>query len=161
MFSLVMLIFRLAGIGLLISAIRRTLQYKEFGVSYFVMSSVPGVVGGPLVAAIIIGCMEIPIALGAAALWLFVRRTTIDSGMVTLRGSLLGLTTSHRVACSDIADLRLDVGMQTGGATGTPYYDITLILKNGRKRTAGGQIRNKREALWVMNKMKEAIISYR
>src|SRR6266481_3350680 len=64
---------------------------------------------------------------------------------------------SSRIACADVSDLKLNVGLQTGGGSGTPYYDIQLICRDGRKRTAGRQIRNKREAVWLMNQIKQAI----
>jgi hypothetical protein len=67
------------------------------------------------------------------------------------------MTRSHSIPCSDISDLKLKVGMQSGGGSGTPYYDIQVICRDGRKRTAARQIRNKREAVWLMNQMKQAI----
>jgi len=43
----------------------------------------------------------------------------------------------------------------TASAVGA--WIIALICRDGRKWTAGRQIRNKREAVWVMNQMKKAI----
>jgi hypothetical protein len=81
----------------------------------------------------------------------------IERENVTIRKSLLGVPWSRIVPCSEVSDLKLAVGMQTGGAEGTPYYDIQLICRDGRKRNVGSQIRNKREAVWLMNQMKAAI----
>ena len=47
--------------------------------------------------------------------------------------------------------------MQTQGRFGTPYYDIRATLKNGRKRTLGGGIRQKRHAEWLAAQVRGTI----
>jgi hypothetical protein len=84
-------------------------------------------------------------------------RVIIERENITIRKSLFGLSWVQRVPCSTVSDLRLNIGMQTGGAEGTPYYDIQLVCRDGRNRNAGGQIPNKREAVWLMNQMKQAM----
>lgn len=84
-------------------------------------------------------------------------RVTIDRENILIRKSLFGLPWLQKVPCSNVSDLRLNIGMQTGGAEGTPYYDIQLVCRDGRKRSAGGQIPNKREAVWLMIQMKQAM----
>ena len=84
-------------------------------------------------------------------------RIIIEPENITIRRSLLGISWLRTVPSSDVSDLKLAVGMQTGGAEGTPYYDIQLICRDGRKRDVGSQIRNKREAAWLMNQMKAVI----
>jgi hypothetical protein len=90
-------------------------------------------------------------------MFLISERVTIDRENITIRKSLLGLSWIKKVPCPDVSDLRLNIGMQTGGAEGTPYYDIQLVCRDGKKRGAGGQISSKREAVWLMNQMKQAI----
>jgi len=46
---------------------------------------------------------------------------------------------------------------QKEARTRAAYYDIQLICRDGRNRNAGGQIPNKREAVWLMNQMKQAM----
>jgi len=84
-------------------------------------------------------------------------RVTIDRQNITIRKSLFGISRLQQIPCSNVADLKLNIGMQTGNAEGTPYYDIQVICRDGRKRNAGGQIPNKREAVWLMNQMKQAM----
>jgi hypothetical protein len=88
---------------------------------------------------------------------LLAERVTIDRQNITIRKSLFGISRLRQIPCSNVADLKLNIGMQTGNAEGTPYYDIQVICRDGTKRNAGGQIPNKREAAWLMNQMKQAM----
>ena len=89
--------------------------------------------------------------------WFLRQRVTIENGCVTIRSSVLGIARTQQIPCAGISDFKLNIGVQSGGGSGTPYYYIQLICRDGRKRTTGRQIRNKREAVWVMNQMKRAI----
>jgi len=43
--------------------------------------------------------------------------------------------------------------MQQGGATGTPYYDIVLRLRDGGLETLGSTLASKRETEWLISEM--------
>jgi hypothetical protein len=58
--ALLGLIFPIAGLGLLTWAIRATIRWKRFGVSTLQMTSLPGVVGGPVAGTIETGLRTIP-----------------------------------------------------------------------------------------------------
>ena len=45
-------------------------------------------------------------------------------------------------------------GMQAGS---TPYYDVVIALKNGKKVIAGRSVRDKREAEWLAITMKKTL----
>jgi hypothetical protein len=60
----------------------------------------------------------------------------------------------QRLAAGDIAEVRTGIGMQVGG---TPYYDLMLVGNNGRKVPAGRAIRDKREAEWLADTVREAL----
>jgi len=63
-------------------------------------------------------------------------RITIAQGLLRKRYSLLGIPISSRtMPASDISRLKLKVGMQSGGRSGTPYYDIQAVLLNGKNQT--------------------------
>jgi hypothetical protein len=44
--------------------------------------------------------------------------------------------------------------MQAGG---TPYYDVVVVQRNGKKVIAGRGIRDKREAEWVAGLIRESV----
>ena len=44
--------------------------------------------------------------------------------------------------------------VQQGGATGTPFYDIELTNRYGKKLTLGRTLRNKEEADWLVAEMR-------
>ena len=48
------------------------------------------------------------------------------------------------------------IGMQMGNAQGTPYYNIQLVCRDGRKISAGQNLRDKQEAEWLVSEMKKA-----
>ena len=107
--------------------------------------------------AFMFGITDAVVLLVVIMLWFLRQRVTIENGGVMIRSSVLGIARTRQISCADISDLKLNIGMQSGGGSGTPYYYIQLICRDGRKWTAGRQIRNKREAVWVMNQMKKAI----
>ncbi len=53
--ALLAFVFPLAGVGILIWAIRSTIQWRKFGNSTFELASVPGVIGGSLGGVILMG----------------------------------------------------------------------------------------------------------
>jgi len=69
-------------------------------------------------------------------MWFVSDRVAIEAGRVTIRRSFLGITWSRRIAGADVSELKLKVGMQMGSGSGTPYYDIQLICRDGKKRIA-------------------------
>jgi hypothetical protein len=90
------------------------------------------------------------------SLWLGESMATIEAGAVAVQGGLLGLGRRRVVACSGIEQIRLPIQMQTGGASGTPYYSIELLCRDGRKIIAGQGLCDKLEAEWLVAEMKKA-----
>jgi hypothetical protein len=78
--------------------------------------------------------------------------------IMVLRGSVArGLPSfgrSRRVPLTDVARVEMPITMQ---ANDTPYYAIELILRDGRKITAGRGIRDKREAEWLVAEIRSLL----
>jgi hypothetical protein len=90
------------------------------------------------------------------SLWMGSSVVTVEAGTVTIRGGLLSLGPRHVVPCADISEIQIPIGMQMGSAQGTPYYNIQLVCRDGRKFTAGQGLRDKQEAEWLVGEMKKA-----
>jgi hypothetical protein len=101
--------------------------------------------------------LEAILTVTALDFWLGTTKVTIGNGLLRTRHSLLGLGSAHTIAFADVSALQLKVGMQSGGSSGTPYYDIRAVLRNGRERTVAGAIRNKRQAEWLLARMRASI----
>ena len=82
---------------------------------------------------------------------------TIGSGVVRKRHTILGLGWSSVIRCETIKDLHLHISMQTTGRSGTPYYELRATLSNGRHRSLGSGVRDKRQAVWLAAQMRSAI----
>ena len=103
-----------------------------------------------------------PIAFGLFALfllyitiqlWFGTTRVVMGSGGVTLQAGLLGGGKVRRIALSEIASISDRITSQQGGATGVPYYDIELTLRDGKKLTLGRSVRDKHETEWLVAEM--------
>lgn len=113
----------------------------------------------PLIFPIVTGLFGVILALACLDLWFGMSRMVVADGQIRLRSSLLGLGSARVISCADVNDIRLEIGMQSGGATGTPYYDLRIHLTSGRKLYAARHLRSKREAEWLAGRMKAAIRS--
>ncbi len=71
-----------------------------------------------------------------------------------MQDGLLGGGKIQRFALSDMASIASKIGSQQGGGTGTPYYDIELSLRNGKKVTLGRTLKNKQEVDWLIEEMR-------
>jgi hypothetical protein len=103
------------------------------------------------------GLFDLIFFLIVLSLWMSSSLVTIEAGTLTVRGGLLSLGPRHVVPCSEISEIDIPIGMQMGNAQGTPYYNIQLVCRDGRKFTAGQGLRDKQEAEWLVSEMKKAV----
>lgn len=90
-------------------------------------------------------------------MWLGTSKAVIGSGRVRVHSGLLGIGPRREIPFSKIGSITISVGMQSGGRSGTPYYDIKLKLTDGQEVTLASSIRNKLEAEWLIARMKSEI----
>ena len=50
--------------------------------------------------------------------------------------------------------MKLKIGLQAGT---TPYYDVTIVRKDGKPLTAGSGVRDKQEAEWLASTIRTAL----
>jgi hypothetical protein len=56
-----------------------------------------------------------------------------------------------------VEDIQISIGMQSGGRSGTPYYNIELITNATKKLSLGRSIKDKRQADWLATTMQDAV----
>ena len=86
-------------------------------------------------------------------MWLGTTRVVIGS-CLTLQSGLLGGGKVQQIGFSDIATITDRISAQQGGGTGTPYYDIEMTLRDGKRLTLGRTLRDKRETEWLVSEMR-------
>lgn len=86
-------------------------------------------------------------------IWLGTTRVVIG-GYMTLQSGLLGGGETRKIELADIGNITDRVAAQQGGGTGTPYYDIEMTLRDGRKLTLGRTLRDKHEVEWLVSEMR-------
>jgi hypothetical protein len=87
-------------------------------------------------------------------LWLGSSKVVIGSGNVMIHSGILGIGPTRTVQFSQIAAFTMPVGMQSGGRSGAPFYDIKIRLNDGKEVKLASGIGNKLEAQWLISRMK-------
>jgi len=87
-------------------------------------------------------------------MWLGTTRVGIGNSELLLQDGLLGGGKVRRLALSEIESITSAIKSQQGGGTGTPYYDIELTLRSGKKVTLGRTLANKQEVDWLLHEMR-------
>jgi hypothetical protein len=108
----------------------------------------------PLLFPIVFGLFGLLLIYGTLQLWLGVSRVTVNTGAVAVASGYLSPGRERSLPAGEIADISTSIGMQAGS---TPYYDLAIVLKNGKKVIAGRSVRDKREAEWLAITMKKAL----
>lgn len=117
-------------------------------VTYFLAGS-----RAPIIFPLAFGFFALLLLYIAVQMWLGTTRVGIGNGTVLLQDGLLGGGKVRQFAFSELASLSSKITSQQGDATGTPYYDIELNLRSGRKVTVGRTLRNKQEVEWLIDEM--------
>jgi hypothetical protein len=108
----------------------------------------------PLLFPIVFGLFGLLLIYGTLQLWLGVSRVTVNASTVALASGYFSPGSERSLAAGEITDISTVIGMQAGT---TPYYDVAVVLKNGKKVIAGRSVRDKREAEWLAITMKKAL----
>ncbi len=108
----------------------------------------------PALFLVIFGLAELAFLYGVAWMWLGVVRVTVSARGVSVARGLGSPARSTDVAPSEVASVDVRIGMQSGNL---PLYQLSIVRANGRRLSAGGGIRDKREAEWLAGKIKSAL----
>jgi hypothetical protein len=108
--------------------------------------------GAPIIFPIVFGLFAVLLLFAVFQAWLGTTHVALTPSEARVRYGPLGRT--RTVKADDIDDVTLEVGMQAGKR---PYYDIRIVKSDGKKLYCGRSIRDKLEAEWLVEKMKEAL----
>jgi hypothetical protein len=108
----------------------------------------------PIIFPLAFGFFALILLYIVVQMWLGTTRVGIGGGALLVQNGLLGGGKIRRFAFSELASISSTIRSQQGGGTGTPYYDIELNLRTGRKVTLGRTIKNKQEVDWLIEEMR-------
>jgi hypothetical protein len=133
---------------------------RSFAVS---MTAFAGAFGGlgyflthtraPFIFPLAFGLFAVLLGYFTMQMWLGTTRVVIGKSLM-LQSGLLGGGKVQQITFSDISSISDKITAQQGGGTGTPYYDIEMTLRSGKKLTLGRSLRDKRETEWLMSEMR-------
>lgn len=108
----------------------------------------------PILFQLLFGFFSLLMLYFTVQMWLGTTRVTIGNGVLRLQAGLLGGGKVLQVPFAEIASIGSKINGQQGGGTGTPYYDIELAQRNGRKITLGSTLSSKQEVDWLVEEMR-------
>ena len=133
---------------------------KGFALSTTIFAAIFGGAGyglththAPFIFPLAFGGFGLLIGYISAQMWLGTTRVEIGSSL-TLQSGLLGGGKVQQVALADIANITDKITAQQGGGSGTPYYDIEMTLRDGKRLTLGKTVRDKHEVEWLVSEMR-------
>ena len=119
------------------------------GLTYFLLQ-----VRVPKIFGFFCGFFALLMLYVAVQMWFATSRVVIGNGVLRLQSGLLGGGKLQDFPFAEIESITDKITAQQGGATGTPYYDIEMRLRTGKKFTLGRTLRDKREAEWLVQEMR-------
>jgi hypothetical protein len=100
----------------------------------------------PLLFPIVFGLFGLLLVYGTLQMWLGVSRVVVEAGTVAVASGYISPGRERTLTTREIGDVITAIGMQAGS---TPYYDVVILRKDGKKVIAGRAVRDKREAEWL------------
>jgi hypothetical protein len=108
--------------------------------------------GAPIIFPIVFGLFAVLLFFAVFQAWLGSTRVILTPDEAHV--SYGPLPRTRRVQVDDIDDVTLRIGMQAGNR---PYYDIQIVKRDGKKLYSGRSIKDKQEAEWLAEQMREAL----
>ncbi|NIN73361.1 MAG: hypothetical protein GTO46_15840 [Gemmatimonadetes bacterium] len=108
--------------------------------------------GAPIIFPIVFGLFAVLLFFVVFQAWLGSTRVILTPDEAHV--SYGPLPRTRRVLADDIDDVTLKIGMQAGNR---PYYDIQIVKRDGKKLYSGRSIKDKQEAEWLAEQMREAL----
>lgn len=104
----------------------------------------------PIIFALAFGFFTCLLIYFSLRQWMRTTRVIVGSTLKVQSG-MLGGGSVREIAFSAIASIDDKITTQQGQATGTPYYDIVLQMRDGSSVTLGTMLPSKRETEWLIS----------
>jgi hypothetical protein len=108
----------------------------------------------PLIFPIVFGFFALLLFYFTVQMWFGTTRVGISNSELLVQDGYLGGGKVRRFALAELVSIGSKITSQQGDGTGTPYYDIELRLRSGRKVTLGRTLRSKQEVDWLIEEMR-------
>ena len=108
----------------------------------------------PMIFPVAFGFFALLLLYISVQMWLGTTRVGIGKRELLLQDGFLGGGKVRRFALSEITSIASAIKSQQGDGTGTPYYDIELTLRSGKKVTLGRTLPNQQEVDWLLDEMR-------
>lgn len=106
----------------------------------------------PRLFPVLFGLFDLFLLLAVLWAWLGHSRVAVEESVVVITRGLAFLTKTTPLPTARIAQVLVKTGMQAGN---TVYYDIVLRTVDGSEHKVGSSVRDKREAEWLADVMRE------
>jgi hypothetical protein len=108
----------------------------------------------PFIFPLVFGFFALILLYFSAQMWLGTTSVGIGREQILVQAGFLGGGKICRFPFADISEIDSAIKSQQGGANGTPYYDIELSLRTGKKVTLARTLKDKLEVDWLVKEMR-------
>jgi len=108
----------------------------------------------PVLFPLAFGLVEAALLYGALRRWVGVVEVTASREGVAVASGFGAAGDPTMIATRDVAGVEVKIGLQSGS---TVYDDLAILRTNGRRANAGSRIRDKREAEWLAQLIRNAV----
>jgi hypothetical protein len=108
----------------------------------------------PFIFPLAFGFFALLLLYVSAQMWLGTTRVGIGKEQILVQAGFLGSGKICRFPFADVSEIDSAIKSQQGGANGTPYYDIELSLRTGKKVTLARTLKDKLEVDWLVKEMR-------
>jgi hypothetical protein len=123
-----------------------------FFVSWSAIILAIGLYGGPWFFFFLL--VDALVAYSVLSAWFKVTRVVAERGCIAVRSGLFGFGATKAIQGDDIQEIKVAIRSRTGLLA---YHDINIVRKSGYVVSAGGSIRDKREATWLAWQMTRCV----
>lgn len=108
----------------------------------------------PLIFPVAFGFFTLLLLYISVQMWFGTTRVGIAASELLLQDGYFGGGKVKRFTFPEVESIRSRITSQQGSGTGTPYYDIEMTLRSGKKVTLARTIRNKEEVDWLVSEIR-------